>query len=408
MYHGFDGSKSLPGRHELEAEELLQNLRTSLGASALVEEAALAALTRGGSLEAPCPIPPPLPSHAAAPGVMSARRRGKKGAPNSAVWWDACQRPQATLDCVELLRASPQASAPQQCHVVQPPLPPVVPSEARGDMRPHAFSADAPEFVPTGSFAVSMPVTSTKAPNNQGKAASGEQCDKLPKQAKGADEQEDCEDAAAMTEYRQKLEASIKSILNQEGEAPSTGSSSPDTVPAMNPEDLPPDCPSVGSLGHERGECRRCNFFHKGRCQNGRSCSFCHFPHEKRKAGRRDAVEAPEQQQQQQQQLQQGQAGASTTMLMQQERSASMANVNLTVKAPPGLVRAEAPAAVQPDMARPKIRCSAGTQTETKCSAGTQTEDDMLPGCSLCGACASGAECKMPEIKARVARLGGC
>jgi hypothetical protein len=44
--------------------------------------------------------------------------------------------------------------------------------------------------------------------------------------------------------------------------------------------------PSVGSALHASGECRRCNFFAKGRCQNGKDCSFCHFPHDKRKLSR--------------------------------------------------------------------------------------------------------------------------
>jgi hypothetical protein len=41
--------------------------------------------------------------------------------------------------------------------------------------------------------------------------------------------------------------------------------------------------PSVGSALHSEGSCKRCCFFPKGRCQNGHSCEFCHFEHEKRK-----------------------------------------------------------------------------------------------------------------------------
>lgn len=44
--------------------------------------------------------------------------------------------------------------------------------------------------------------------------------------------------------------------------------------------------PSVGSAGHATGTCKRCNFFAKGRCQNGKSCSFCHIPHAKSKLRR--------------------------------------------------------------------------------------------------------------------------
>jgi len=46
--------------------------------------------------------------------------------------------------------------------------------------------------------------------------------------------------------------------------------------------------PSVGSAEHELGTCKRCNFFPKGRCQNGKQCSFCHFDHEKRKLSRQE------------------------------------------------------------------------------------------------------------------------
>ncbi|CAK0890807.1 unnamed protein product [Prorocentrum cordatum] len=48
--------------------------------------------------------------------------------------------------------------------------------------------------------------------------------------------------------------------------------------------ELGPDgLPSVGSVDHDKGECKRCCFFPKGRCTNGHDCQFCHFDHEKRK-----------------------------------------------------------------------------------------------------------------------------
>jgi len=62
-------------------------------------------------------------------------------------------------------------------------------------------------------------------------------------------------------------------------EAP--GNDSKDDVP---PIDLDADdLPSMGSALHASGECRRCNFFAKGRCQNGKDCAFCHLPHDRRK-----------------------------------------------------------------------------------------------------------------------------
>jgi hypothetical protein len=49
--------------------------------------------------------------------------------------------------------------------------------------------------------------------------------------------------------------------------------------------------PSIGSALHATGECKRCNFFPKGRCQNGKNCTFCHFPHDKRKPSRQEKRE---------------------------------------------------------------------------------------------------------------------
>jgi len=49
--------------------------------------------------------------------------------------------------------------------------------------------------------------------------------------------------------------------------------------------------PSMGSAQHAAGECKRCNFFPKGRCQNGKNCQFCHYPHDKRKPSRQEKRE---------------------------------------------------------------------------------------------------------------------
>mmetsp|Transcript_20298 Transcript_20298/g.36867 ORF Transcript_20298/g.36867 Transcript_20298/m.36867 type:complete len:624 (+) Transcript_20298:126-1997(+) len=45
----------------------------------------------------------------------------------------------------------------------------------------------------------------------------------------------------------------------------------------------PDGLPSVGSSGHDTGECKRCCFFAKNRCSNGHDCRFCHFDHAPRK-----------------------------------------------------------------------------------------------------------------------------
>jgi len=48
------------------------------------------------------------------------------------------------------------------------------------------------------------------------------------------------------------------------------------------PENIGELVPSVGSAGHFTGNCSRCCFFPKGRCNNGKNCSFCHFDHDRR------------------------------------------------------------------------------------------------------------------------------
>lgn len=58
-------------------------------------------------------------------------------------------------------------------------------------------------------------------------------------------------------------------------------------MPLVDLENLP----SLGSALHGTGECKRCNFFPKGRCQNGKNCQFCHFPHDKRKPSRQEKRE---------------------------------------------------------------------------------------------------------------------
>lgn len=45
--------------------------------------------------------------------------------------------------------------------------------------------------------------------------------------------------------------------------------------------------PSVGSVGHDDGSCKRCAFFPKGRCKNGEDCTHCHFEHPKPLRSRR-------------------------------------------------------------------------------------------------------------------------
>lgn len=50
------------------------------------------------------------------------------------------------------------------------------------------------------------------------------------------------------------------------------------------------DLPSIGSKGHFDGSCKRCAFFPKGRCLNGKDCTHCHLPHETRPRNRKRRV----------------------------------------------------------------------------------------------------------------------
>merc|ERR1719324_1212654 len=78
----------------------------------------------------------------------------------------------------------------------------------------------------------------------------------------------------------------------------SGGFSEPLSLPS-SPTELEPeapstcslaDLPSIGSIGHFAGQCSRCCFFPKGRCQNGYDCRFCHFDHEKRPRKKKTAA----------------------------------------------------------------------------------------------------------------------
>jgi len=37
------------------------------------------------------------------------------------------------------------------------------------------------------------------------------------------------------------------------------------------------EVPSVGSVGHDTGDCRPCAFFLTKGCENGTKCTFCHL-----------------------------------------------------------------------------------------------------------------------------------
>eukprot|EP00930_Biecheleria_cincta_P019283 TRINITY_DN1475_c2_g1_i1.p1 TRINITY_DN1475_c2_g1~~TRINITY_DN1475_c2_g1_i1.p1 ORF type:complete len:568 (+),score=108.37 TRINITY_DN1475_c2_g1_i1:57-1760(+) len=99
----------------------------------------------------------------------------------------------------------------------------------------------------------------------------------FPRATSSAQETEDEEDEDEDEEEEEEEEE------DKEGEDDSEGEENNDS--ANRP------LPSIGSADHASGNCKRCNFFPKGRCQNGLNCTFCHLPHDKRKPSRQEKRE---------------------------------------------------------------------------------------------------------------------
>jgi hypothetical protein len=96
------------------------------------------------------------------------------------------------------------------------------------------------------------------------------------------------------SEKMEKATADSGSSADGESCSDSGDSSRPETTSGVTGNSVvvdPDSLPSIGSAFHGLGECKRCNFFPKGRCQNGKNCSFCHFPHDKRKPSRQEKRE---------------------------------------------------------------------------------------------------------------------
>mmetsp|Transcript_33600 Transcript_33600/g.85990 ORF Transcript_33600/g.85990 Transcript_33600/m.85990 type:complete len:434 (-) Transcript_33600:313-1614(-) len=93
--------------------------------------------------------------------------------------------------------------------------------------------------------------------------------------------------------YKAGLERIIDWADEPQDETEETEARSDDESPESQVQQLardevpkpPPDAlhPSVGSIGHAFGACKRCCFFPRGRCMNGYECEFCHYSHENRK-----------------------------------------------------------------------------------------------------------------------------
>lgn len=101
------------------------------------------------------------------------------------------------------------------------------------------------------------------------------------------------EDASPSTEAPSPEEADLSPEAPSADLSPQAPSIPPTPVDAslVSEEANNEGLPSLGSAQHASGECRRCNFFAKGRCRNGVDCVFCHFPHERRKLSRQEKRE---------------------------------------------------------------------------------------------------------------------
>lgn len=96
----------------------------------------------------------------------------------------------------------------------------------------------------------------------------------------------DCDSPASLAETKAEDSPALE-VSKEEDDHSSKSSDESEDEEEVDMNNLP----SLGSATHNVGECKRCNFFAKGRCQNGKDCSFCHFPHEKRKPSRQEKRE---------------------------------------------------------------------------------------------------------------------
>lgn len=52
-----------------------------------------------------------------------------------------------------------------------------------------------------------------------------------------------------------------------------------DTASGQNPGSVTADGhPSMGSVGHDEGNCKPCCFYKKAKCVKGAACKYCHYP----------------------------------------------------------------------------------------------------------------------------------
>jgi len=311
-------------------------------------------------------------------------------------------QPRAPLDCIDLLKR-------QQGAVPPPPGMNAIPP---GSQRPYYqngyFSPAVPEFYPpwmqsdvafspTRTRPIPPPPDQSPVYDRTAPSPLGERTNLPPdhdlqekKQSKADPNSITSPVKAAISAQRQELEDQIRAMLGAATVENSVGGNTTANVPEISVENLPEDMPSVGSVGHDIGECRRCNFFPNGHCMNGKSCAFCHFPHEKRKLSRRERRERRLERQKEE----------------QENGGVALSDVSSTTTTPTVTPTAGAftstssisllghSSEVATPTVSPTVTPTAGTHmcfatqpqpAKMMCSSETQTEDD-LPPCVHCGA----------------------
>lgn len=380
------------------------DLAQSLKADLLTSLEAIGRQGEEGGLEVPCPIAPPLISPPATPNhdlphsvatttvpVPLPEHRMHAG---NTPWWETpvapakswCAPPDCLellqrpgQNCVELLQQRSQADCVEvfrnhkRVQKTAPKIPRQIPARQQ-----QSLSANAPEFVPEGTIVVPAAFPSLAPLEMQRTQLEDSIRDILKNQAAQVMPVEVATVPAAPLPKSSDVDnMGCSSMLSKPSAGPGDSPNEDAEVchPTISVDDLPDHIPSIGSLNHESGDCRRCNFFHKGRCQNARSCAFCHFPHEKRKPGRKEAQE---------------------NSVRTPEEAAGM---QVTCGGAPGL---ELPDQSSHTISRSVASVSMGSRT-AKVSMGTQTEDD-LPPCLLCGQPSSVEEMTVEKVRKKVTK----
>jgi len=211
--------------------------------------------------------------------------------------------PESSPDCMELLSTSPthqDAGSRSALLSTQPAPLEHWQAESSPEISEHGsnlMSASAPEFIPQADSAdkaceKDLPKRAALGDitNTQGQGPLANMPNSLKK--KIAPPIEIFTDENAMTAVGMQSPTGLTSPPGLSPQETNLSLVAEDTKHELQAEGAD-SLPSMGSVGHAAGTCKLCNFFAKGRCQNGKSCSFCHFSHDKPKMKRDRAQLSP-------------------------------------------------------------------------------------------------------------------